>query len=193
MIVVREKQCTKCGETKPNAQFKRRLSLAQTRAVLHNPTATTNYMADSKLCKACQPKRKPPRLLTDKEIRTRITEGDLRRGLGEAILAKRKEALPKRRAKAMKEHWQKLKNEPIHQLKKFIGQQVAKFAKRFSKSKYLQDATKEQNRWNYMEAKRVRDELVERIDRGEQIPTTIDIQTMFRPKPAHMRERIKQD
>lgn len=192
-MTVREKQCPKCGETKPNAQFKRRLSLAQSRAVLRNPNITTNYMADSKLCKACQPKRKPPRLLTDKEIRNRITDGDLRRGLGEAILARRKVELPQRRARAMKEHWQKLKTEPIHQLKKFIGQQVAKFGKRHNKSHCLQHATKEQNRWNYMEAKRVRDELVRRIDNGDHIDPTIDIQTMFRPKPAHMKERIKQD
>lgn len=179
----KQKQCTKCGETKPIAQFKRRLSLAQSRAVLRNPNITTNYMADSKLCKSCQPKRKPPRLLTDKEIRNRITDGDLRRGLGEAILAKRKETLPQRRSRVMKERWQKVKSEPIKQIKVHIAQQVAKFGKRFNKSRCLYDATKEQNRWNYMEAKRVRDDLVRRLDRGEQIDPSIDIQTFFKPKP----------
>ena len=179
---LKTKQCPKCNEIKPTAHFKRRLSLAQSRAVLRNPNVTTNYIADSKLCKDCQPKRKPPRLLTDKQIRNRISEGDLRRGLGEAILAKRKEALPKRRAKTMREHWQKVKTEPIKQIKAHIAQQVAKFARRLNASHCLQDATKEQNRWNYMEAKRVRGVLVDMLDNGKNVDPDVDIQTMFKPK-----------
>lgn len=182
-MTVREKQCIKCGETKPTSQFKRRLSLAQSRAVLRNPNITTNYMADSKLCKQCQPKPKPPRLLTDKQIRNRITNGDMRTALGEAILAKRKEVLPQRRSRVMKERWQKVKAEPIRQLKAHISQQVAKFAARHRGAKYLRDATKEQNRWNYEEAKRVKDELFRRIDRGEQIDPSININTLLKPKP----------
>jgi hypothetical protein len=176
------KTCTKCKQTKPTTQFRRRLSLAQSRAVLRNPNITTNYMADSKLCKACQPKRKPPRLLTAKQIRNRITDGDIRTVLGEAILAKRKESLPRRRAKAMREHWQKVKTEPVEQTKKNIAQQVAKFSKRLNASRYLQDATKEQNRWNYMEAKRIRNLLVDKLKNGEKIPADIDIQSMFKIK-----------
>lgn len=182
---LKTKTCTSCGETKPSKEFKRRLSIAQSRAVLRNPKINTNYMADSKLCKSCQPKRKPPRLLTDKEIRNRITDGDIRTALGEAILAKRKKALPLRRAKVMKEHWQRRKTEPLHQLKKYIGQQVAKFAKRVNAYKATpkaQHATLEQHRWNYKEAKRVRDELIKRIDKGADIDPTIDIQTLFKPK-----------
>jgi hypothetical protein len=184
MTEVREKQCSKCKQTKPSKEFKRRLSIAQTRAVLKNPNATTNYMADSKLCKDCQPKLKPPRLLTNKEIRNRITDGDLRRGLGEAILSKRKEILPKRRSKIMKERWQKVKNEPIKQLKAHIQKQFAKFASRHRGAKYLQDATRLQNSWNYQEAKRIRDDLVERIDRGEHIDPSIQIHTLFKPQPT---------
>jgi hypothetical protein len=183
-MIVREKQCIKCGATKPTSQFKRRLSLAQSRAVLHNPNVTTNYMADSKLCKDCQPKRKPPRLLTNKEIRNRITDGDLRRGLGEAILEKRKEILPQRRSKVMKERWQKVKDEPIKQLKAHIQKQVAKFASRHRGAKYLQDATRLQNAHNYQEAKRVKDLLVEKLNRGESIDPNIDIQTLFKPLPT---------
>ena len=182
-MTVRQKTCTKCNETKPSAQFKRRLSLAQTRAVLKNPNATTNYMADSKLCKACQPKRKPPRLLTDKEIRNRITDGDLRRGLGEAILAQRKETLPQRRARAMRVYWQKIKSEPLNLLKKNLAQQVAKYARRNNASKNLQDATKEQNRWNYMEAKRIMKDLLEQAQVGVEIPATIQIASLIKPQP----------
>lgn len=146
-------------------------------------------MADSKLCKSCQPKRKPPRLLTNKEIRNRITDGDLRRGLGEAILAERKRALPEKRSRVMKVAWEKLKNEPIRQLKLRIGQQVAKYAKRYNASRYLQDATKEQNRWNYEEAKRVRDELHYRIENGEWVDPNIDIQTLFKTKQHNHKEK----
>jgi hypothetical protein len=140
-------------------------------------------MADSKLCKACQPKYKPPRLLTDKEIRNRITNGDIRTALGEAILAKRKEILPQRRSRVMKERWQKVKAEPIRQLKAHISQQVAKFASRHRGAKYLRDATKEQNSWNYQEAKRIRNYLIEKLNRGEHIDPNIDIQTLIKPKP----------
>jgi hypothetical protein len=186
MMTVREKTCIKCGQTKPSKEFKRRLSLAQSRAMLRNPNITTNYIADSTMCKSCQPKRKPPRLLTDKEIRNRITDGDLRRGLGEAILEKRKEILPKRRSKVMKERWQKVKTEPARQLKKHIQKQFAKFASRHRGAKYLQDATRLQNAHNYQEAKRVRDDLVERINRGESIDPNIQIHTLFKPQPQYL-------
>ena len=93
----------------------------------------------------------------------------------------------------MKQYWETKKNEPIAKLKRHLQDQLNRFGNRHFASKHLQDATKEQNRWNYMEAKRVRDELVRRIDNGDHIDPNIDIQTMFRPKPAHMRERIKQD
>jgi Sec7-like guanine-nucleotide exchange factor len=84
----------------------------------------------------------------------------------------------------MKERWQKVKNEPIKQLKAHIAQQVAKFASRHRGAKYLQDATKEQNSWNYAEAKRIKADLVERIDRGEHIDPNIDIHTLFKPQPT---------
>ena len=184
MTEVREKQCSKCKQIKPSKEFKRRLSLAQTRAVLRNPNATTNYIADSTMCKSCQPKLKPPRLLTNKEIRNRITDGDLRRGLGEAILAKRKETLPKRRSKVMKERWQKVKNEPIKQLKAHIQKQVAKFASRHRGAKYLQDATRLQNAHNYAEAKRIKSYLLDRAMSGHYVDPSIDIQTLFKPQPT---------
>jgi hypothetical protein len=59
--------------------------------VLRNPNITTNYIADSKLCKDCQPKRKPPRKLTAKEIRTRITNKDIHYITGETLLKKKRE------------------------------------------------------------------------------------------------------
>lgn len=191
MTEVREKTCPTCNKTKPSKEFKRRLSLAQSRAVLRNPNVTTNYIADSKHCKSCQKKAKPPRLLTDKEIRNRITNGDLRRALGEAILDARRRDLPERRSRALKVAWAKTKGEPIRQLKLKIGQQVAKYAKRHYASPDLKNPTQELNKWNYAEARRVRDELVERIDKGEHVDPDVQIEQFFRPTPV-LRERIRE-
>lgn len=192
-MTVREKQCPKCKQFKPTTQFKRRLSLAQSRAVLRNPNITTNYMADSKLCKSCQPKRKPPRLLSIKEIRTRVSNGDLHPILGEAKIKQLREEIPQRRAKVMKEHWQKVKTKPATELKKHLSQQVAKFASRYhaTKSNNPQHAMLEQHRWNYEEAKRVRDMLLEKINKGGDIDPTIQIELLMKPKQYKPKGEVK--
>lgn len=181
----RTKQCPKCGETKPNAQFKRRLSLAQSRAVLRNPNITTNYMADSKLCKACQPKRKPPRLLSIKEIRTRVSNGDMHSITGELKIQQMREDLPKIRSRTMKERWQKVRDKPIKELKDNLQKQVAIYARRYHAYKITpkaQHALIEQHRWNYQEAKRVRDVLMDRAKTGTNVPTDVKINELIKPK-----------
>lgn len=180
--VPKTKHCVKCGETKPSAQFKRRLSLAQSRAVLRNPNITTNYIADSKLCKLCQPKRKPPRLLTIKEIRTRISNGDIHSVTGEIKIKQMQEAIPKRRSKVMKEYWQNKKTKPIEELKVALAQQVAKYANRYNalKSYNPQHADLPQYKYSYDEAKRVRDSLLSRARSGEVIDPTIKISELIK-------------
>lgn len=183
-MTVREKQCTKCKQFKPTNQFKRRLSLAQSRAVLRNPNITANYMADSKLCKACQPKRKPPRLLSIKEIRTRISNGDMHSVTGEIKIKQMREDIPKMRSRVMKEEWQKRRNVPVKELKKNLAQQVAKFASRYhaTKSNNPQHAMLEQHRWNYEEAKRVRNYLMDRAQSGHYVDPTTRIESLIKPK-----------
>lgn len=181
-MTVREKQCTKCGETKPSNQFKRRLSIAQSRAVLRNPNINTNYMADSKLCKACQPKRKPPRELTIKEIRTRISNKDMHYITGETLLEKKRQSIRQGRSRVMRTAWEKRKNEPYTQLKKSLQQQVAKYANRFRASKHLQNATLLQNTYNYEQAKIIKQDLLEQAQAGVAIPPTIQIATLIKPK-----------
>jgi hypothetical protein len=181
-MTVREKQCPKCGETKPSTQFKRRLSLAQSRAVLRNPNITTNYMADSKLCKACQPKRKPPRKLSIKEIRTRITNKDMHYITGEMLLEKKKQAIVKGRSRVMKETWEKRKTQPYKTLKRNLQDQLNRYGNRHFASTHLQDATREQNRWNYQEAKRIREDLLNRALNGEDIPPLIQIASLIKPQ-----------
>ena len=177
------KQCPKCNEIKPTSKFKRRLSIAQSRAVLRNPNITTNYMADSKLCKDCQPKRKPPRLLNSKEIRTRMTNGDIPQVIGELKLKQLKEALPNIRSKNMKEEWQRRKAQPYKLLKRHLQDQLNRYGNRHFASKNLQDATREQNSWNYKEAKRIMKDLLEQAENGVEIPPTIQIASLIRNKP----------
>ena len=184
MTEVREKQCIKCGATKPNAQFKRRLSLAQTRAVLRNPNATTNYIADSKMCKDCQPKRKPPRKLTAKEIRTRISNKDMHHITGERLLEKKREEVIQGRSKVMRQYWETKKNEPIAKLKRHLQDQLNRFGNRHFASKNLQDATRLQNAHNYAEAKRIMRDLLEQAKDGVNIPHDVQIASLIKPLPT---------
>jgi hypothetical protein len=140
-------------------------------------------MADSKFCKDCQPKRKPPRKLTNKEIRTRITNKDIHYITGETLLEKKKQQTIQGRSRVMKEYWETKKNEPITLLKRNLQDQLNRIRNRHYASKNLQDATKEQNRWNYMEAKRIMQDLLEQAQVGVEIPTTIQIASLIKPQP----------
>jgi hypothetical protein len=184
MTEVREKRCIKCGETKPTSQFKRRLSIAQSRAVLRNPNVTTNYIADSKLCKDCQPKRKPPRKLTVKEIRTRLTNKDIHYITGELLLQKKREQIIQGRSRVMKETWQKRKAEPHKKLKRHLQDQLNRFGNRHFASKNLQDATRLQNAHNYEQAKRIMKDLLEQAQAGVEIPHDVQIASLIPPQPT---------
>jgi hypothetical protein len=179
---MKTKTCTKCKQTKPSAQFKRKLSLAQSRAVLHNPNITTNYISTSKLCKACQPKRKPPHKLTVKEIRTRLTNKDIHHITGELLLEKKRESIIQGRSKVMKETWQKRKAKPYELLKRHLQDQLNRFGNRHFASKNLQDATKEQNAHNYAEAKRIMKDLLEQAKNGVNIPHDVQIASLIQPQ-----------
>jgi hypothetical protein len=184
MTEVREKQCIKCKQTKPSKEFKRRLSLAQSRAVLRNPNITTNYMADSKMCKDCQPKRKPPRKLTVKEIRTRLSNKDMHHITGELLLEKKREQIIQGRSRVMKQYWEDKKNEPIAKLKRHLQDQLNRFGNRHFASKNLQQATQEQNSWNYAEAKRIKNYLLDRAQSGHYVDPTIQIAPLIKPQPT---------
>ena len=175
------KTCTKCKQTKPSTEFKRRLSLAQSKAVLQNPNITTNYIADSKLCKACQPKRKPPRKLTAKEIRTRLTNKDMHHITGERLLEKKREQIVQGRSRVMRQYWEGKKNEPVAKLKRHLQDQLNRYGNRHFASKNLQDATKEQNAHNYAEAKRIMRYLLDRAQSGHYVDPTIQIASLIAP------------
>lgn len=181
-MTVREKQCTKCKQFKPITQFKRRLTLAQSRAMLRNPNLTTNYVADSKLCKDCQPKRKPPSKLTIKEIRTRITNKDMHHITGEALLNKKRQEINEGRSRVMRQTWEKRKSAPYKQLKRHLQDQLNRFGNRHFASKNLLEATQLHNAHNYEQAKIIMQDLLDRALNGEVIPPTIQIASLIKPR-----------
>jgi hypothetical protein len=151
---------------------------------LRNPNATTNYITISKLCKDCQPKRKPPRKLTAKEIRTRITNKDMHHITGERLLEKKREEVIQGRSKVMRQYWETKKNEPIAKLKRHLQDQLNRFGNRHFASKNLQDATRLQNAHNYAEAKRIMKDLLEQAKNGVNIPHDVQIASLIKPLPT---------
>ena len=202
-MTVKEKTCTQCNETKPIKQFKRRLTIAQSRSMLRNPKISTPYITTSKLCKACQPKRHTP--LSTKEIRSKITTGDIHRTIGEAMLKEMKEAIPKTRARIMKEYWREKKTGWEKPFKAKIQRQVAKYLNRYQSYKSIltkginanppkmptptQHAKLAQHSWNYKEAKRVRDEVFAKIDEGVRYDSLFHIQTLIKPMKYNQGEQ----
>jgi hypothetical protein len=177
-------QCKTCAELKPKKEFLKRLTLAQTKAFLKQPSATTRFIVTSKNCKSCQTKlkRHSKRPLTAKQIRTKVTSGDMPEILGEMKLQQLRENLPKKRSKVMKETWQKRKALPYKQLKRNLQDQLNRFGNRHFASKNLQDATQEQNSWNYQEAKRIMRDLLEQAEKGTNVPLDIQIASLIKPK-----------
>jgi hypothetical protein len=187
MTVQKQKQCKVCKQFKPKAEFKRRLTLAQTRAVLKQPNATTRYEADSKRCKACQKLLKRTKPLTSKEIRSKITSGDMHPIKGEMKLERIRQAIPLGRSKVMKEYWDSKKTiTPYKQLKRLLQDQVNRYGNRHFASKNLQDATQTQNSWNYQEARRIMKDLLEQaqgqVKAGTNVPSYINIATLIKPR-----------
>lgn len=81
------KKCAKCGTTKPLAQFKKRLSRAQMHA--RGMKGEVLMTIISKNCKDCQPKRKPPRKQTPRQLHNMVVSGDISEVKAKLILEER--------------------------------------------------------------------------------------------------------
>jgi len=181
-MTVQQKRCNTCNELKPKAEFKRRLTLAQTRAILKQPNAQTRYIADSKRCKACQRLLKRTKPLTAKAIRSKISSGDMNSVMGEMKLQQLRQNIPKTRSRVMKEYWQNKKSEAYKQLKSHLQDQVNRYGNKHFASKNLQDATKEQNSWNYQEAKRIMKDLLKQAEFATSVAKDVQIATLIKPR-----------
>lgn len=194
-MTVKQKQCTRCNETKPINEFKRRLTIAQSRAMLRNPKINKAYVTTSKRCKACQAELKRHTPLSTKEIRSKITTGDIHKTIGEAMLEERRKAIPETRSRVMKEYWEKKKTAWVKPLKENLQKQVATYRNRYysyrnALEKQIKDgkdttqaqhAMLVQHGWNHQEAKRVRNFLMDRAQSGHFVDPTTKIQTLIKP------------
>jgi hypothetical protein len=121
-MTVKQKQCPKCQQFKPSTQFKRTLTMAQSKALLRRQDITRPYETTSKNCKACQPKTK----LTLKTLRNKISDGDIHPIIGELKLEQMKKSIRAGRSKVMKEYWQGKQDAIITPWYRNIQQQVLK-------------------------------------------------------------------
>lgn len=116
-------QCTSCKEIKPREEFKRKLSKAQSSALLRRPTKQ-NLIVTSKKCKACWNQIKRQRPLTRKEIRNKIESGDINAVLGENKIQELDVSTNAKKKRGMKDRWNTHRAVLLTQYTKPIKEQV---------------------------------------------------------------------
>jgi hypothetical protein len=112
--------------------------------------------------------------------------------VGEEKIKLMRQAIPKRRAKVMKEYWQKKKLGWQDELKTNLQAQVTTYANRYYSYKIKmpeqatpqQHAMLEQHSYNYAEAKRVRQDLMNRIKSGEEVAVDVKINELIKRRKA---------
>jgi hypothetical protein len=184
------KLCTSCNETKPKKEFHRVLTLAQSKALLKKPNLTTRHTLYSTLCQSCRQQRKRRTPLTTKQIRSKITTGDMNPIIGEALITQKREALPRKRSKVMKEYWQKKRLGWQDELKTNLQAQVTTYANRYYSYKNklpdyelwttAQHAMLDQHSYNYAEAKRIRRDLMNKVLVGEVVAVDVKINELIK-------------
>lgn len=173
-----QKTCTMCKETKPQAEFKRRLTLAQSAHYLRRASVKTRTSVISVRCKDCWQNSKRKTKLTRKEILNKVASGDMHSVTADIELRKRKEELPKIRSRIMKEYWWGKKVSYIKQLNANLQKQVSTYGNRYrnTKSKLKASLEKhetthhallEQHSKNYTLAKQIKKDLMARAREGE--------------------------
>jgi hypothetical protein len=180
--------CKTCGETKPKKEFHRILTLAQSKALLKKPNLTTRHTLYSSLCNTCRRIKKRRTPLSIKELRNKITTGDMNPVIGEALIQEKRKAIPKARARVMKEYWQKKRLGWQDELKANLQKQVTTYANRYYsyKNNMPEDATPkqhallDQHRYNYAEAKRIRQDLLEQAKAGREFSPDIKINELIK-------------
>jgi hypothetical protein len=185
------KTCASCNETKPKKEFHRILSLAQSKALLRNPNLTTRHTLYSSLCNTCRRIKKRRTPLSIKQIRNKISSGDLNPTIGEALITEKKQALPRKRSKVMKEYWQKKRTLWQDDLKTNLQKQVTAYANRYysyqnqmpddpNQVTPKQHAMLDQHKYNYAEAKRIRQDLMNRVQAGEVVDVDVQINELIK-------------
>ena len=186
-----QKTCTMCKETKPQAEFKRRLTLAQSAHYLRRASVKTRTSVISVRCKDCWQNSKRKTKLTRKEILNKVASGDMHSVTADIELRKRKEELPKIRSRIMKEYWWGKKVDYIKQLNANLQYQVTLYGARYrnTKSKLkaslerhetTHHALLEQHSKNYTLAKQIKKDLMARAREGEVIDLDTKLMTLMK-------------
>ena len=97
------KTCAKCGESHPIAHFTYLATLAQSKA--WGRAGNVRMSLESKNCKACRPKRKPPTKLSAKEIHNRVQTGDMNNFIADKLREKRQRDARNKQGMASRNRW----------------------------------------------------------------------------------------
>jgi hypothetical protein len=110
--------------------------------------------------------------------------------IGEALINEKREALPRKRSKVMKEYWEKKRTLWQDELKTNLQTQVTTYANRYYSYKNnlpdyelwttAQHALLDQHSYNYAEAKRIRQDLLEQAKNGREISPSIKINELIK-------------
>ena len=100
------KTCAKCGESHPIAHFTYLATLAQSKA--WGRAGNVRMSLESKNCKACRPKRKPPTKLSAKEIHNRVQTGDMNVLVAKHLREKQAQDERNKQAMAARKRWLKV-------------------------------------------------------------------------------------
>jgi hypothetical protein len=108
--------------------------------------------------------------------------------VGEAKLQKIRQAIPKKRAKVMREYWEKKRLGWVDVLKANLQAQVTTYANRYYsyKNSMPEDPTPNQNAlllqhsYNYKEAQRVRKDLINQVQAGEEVAVDVKINELIK-------------
>lgn len=96
--------CRKCGALGPAAEFNRKLTKAQSKALGY--TASVALVVESLLCRACQPRRKKPSELSIKELHNRGVSGDIHPVIADELKAKRRLKASHAQSQGAHRRWQ---------------------------------------------------------------------------------------
>ena len=115
--------CSACKRIKPLADFKRKLSRAQSQA--RGYAGNVPLEIESSMCSECQPRTRGVHELTPKELRNKVASGDMNRAKAEQIVAARqRKANISRKLKASAQ-WMAAKTVPWGEIMGSLREELA--------------------------------------------------------------------
>ena len=117
------KTCAKCGESRPLNDFTYLATYAQSKA--WGRAGNVRMSLESKNCKACRPKRKPPTKLGAKEIHNRVQTGDMNVLVAKHLREKQAQDERNKQAMAARKRWLKVWKAELADALKPITKEIA--------------------------------------------------------------------